>query len=157
MRKFAIPALALLLPLLDMTAAAAQSKIILNVAARERASYKGHCQSAEFGPEFINNVDFNNDGLSDIIVDHGAVTCDGKKGTACRDIGCPYNFYIQVAEGGYLFAANADLFGYSLMKRYGNMVLVLKADGVSCKKEVGEPCTITIRVRNTTFETISKR
>lgn len=156
MRRYAILVIALLLPMLDVTAAAARSEIILNVAAREKASYKRHCKSAEFEPAFINHVDFNNDGLSDIIVDHGAVICDGKKGTACRDIGCPYNFYIQVAEGGYLFAANADLFGYDLMKRYGNMVLVLRADGVSCKKPVGEPCTITIRVRNTTFETISK-
>lgn len=157
MRKYAVLVLALLLPLIDVTAAAARAEIILNVAGRERASYKGHCEAAEFGQDFIRHVDFNNDGLDDIIVNHGEVTCDGKKGTTCRDIGCPFNFYIRLAEGGYIFAANADLFGYDMMKRYGNMVLVLKADGVSCKKAVGEPCTITIRVRNTTFETISKK
>ncbi|MDO9417619.1 hypothetical protein [Pararhizobium sp.] len=137
--------------------ARAQSEIIPDVAAQEKASYEGHCGSILYGPNFIRDVDFNNDGLVDAIVSHGEVVCDGKKGTTCKPIGCPYNFYIRVAEGGYLFAANADLYSYDLIKRYGNMVLVLQADGVSCKKPEGETCAMTIRVRGTKFETISRK
>ena len=156
MRKIAAAFALVAAMLLSPARLGAQSAIIDDVAAQEKASYD-HCAKALFGPNFIRNVDFNNDRLVDVIVSHGEVVCDGRKGPACRDVGCPYNFYIRVVEGGYFFAASADLYGYDMTKRYGNMVLVLKADGVSCDKEAGEPCTMLIRVRGTRFETITKK
>ena len=49
------------------------------------------------------------------------------------------------------------LHGYELKKRYGNMVLELKANGVSCGKAETDYCILTIRVRGGRFETISKK
>ena len=78
-------------------------------------------------------------------------------GGLCGNVGCPHEFYIRVAEGGYFLAATADLYGYEMKKRFGNMVLELKANAASCGRSDDEYCIMTIRVRNTRFETISKK
>jgi hypothetical protein len=44
-----------------------------------------------------------------------------------------------------------------MKKRFGNMVLELKANAASCGRSDDEYCIMTIRVRNTRFETISKK
>ncbi len=135
----------------------AQQPIIPDVAVHEKSDYEKRCKSVSFGEDFIVHLDFNNDKLDDIIVNGGAVTCDGVEGPDCKPVGCPYKFYLQVEEGGYLMAANADLFGYDLAKRYGNMVLVLKAHGASCQRAAPDFCLITVRVRGTDFDIISKK
>lgn len=147
-----LAALGLLLPF-----PLAAQNLIADAVAQEKAAVAAQCKTAEFGTDFASIVDFNNDHLDDVITNLGAVNCDGKDGGLCKDVGCPHNFYIQVAEGGYFFAANADLYGYELKKRYGNMVLQLKANGISCDKPDSDYCFITIRVRGGRFETISKK
>ena len=140
-----------------MSSSMAQSNIVVDAIARERAAVAAQCKTAEFGEDFARVVDFNNDKLDDVITNLGAVNCDGKDGGLCGDVGCPHNFYIRVSEGGYFFAANADLYGYELQKWYGNMVLALKANSVSCGRDDAEYCTMIIRVRGARFETISKK
>lgn len=115
------------------------------------------CKTPIYGEDFVDDVDFNNDGLTDAIFNLGAVNCDGVQGGLCGNVGCPHEFYIQVAEGGYFLAANADLYGYELKKRYGNMVLELKANAASCGRDDPEYCIMTIRVRGAQFDTISKK
>ena len=66
-------------------------------------------------------------------------------------------FYIRVAEGGYFLPAKCGLYGYDMKKRFGNMVLELKANAASCGRDDSEYCTMTIRVRGARFETISKK
>ena len=140
-----------------LSSPASAQNLVLDAIAQEKTSVAAQCKTAEFGDDFASVVDFNNDRLDDVITNLGAVNCDGKDGGLCKDVGCPHNFYIQVAEGGYFFAANADLYGYELKKRYGNMVLELKANGVSCGKAETDYCILTIRVRGGRFETISKK
>lgn len=131
--------------------------LVPDALAFEQADIARRCKSPLYGKGFADTVDFNNDGLMDLITNRGAVNCDGVPGGLCGEVGCPHNFYIQVAEGGYFLAANADLYGYSLKKRYGNLVLELKANAASCGRDDGDYCLMTIRVRGARFETISKR
>ncbi|MCF3638985.1 hypothetical protein LXM94_03275 [Rhizobium sp. TRM95111] len=156
MRVFTKCLLGMLLVAVPGERASAQN-IITDAVAQEKRAVAAQCKTAEFGEDFARDIDFNNDGLPDVVTNLGAVRCDGKDGGLCGNVGCPYNFYIQVAEGGYFFAANADLYGYELQKRYGNMVLALKANAASCGRDDESYCTITIRVRGATFETISKK
>ena len=133
------------------------AEIVPDALAAVQAEVAGRCKTAIYGDDFADNVDFNNDRLVDAIFNLGAVNCDGVPGALCGNVGCPHEFYIQVAEGGYFLAANADLYGYDMKKRFGNMVLELKADAASCGRDDDEYCTMTIRVRNARFETISKK
>ncbi|QRM53856.1 hypothetical protein [Sinorhizobium sp. BG8] len=150
--------LALCLPflLVQVNDLSAQN-LIADVVSHEKEAVGQKCKAAEYAEDFVSLVDFNNDGLDDVITNLGAVRCDGEVGGLCGEVGCPYNFYIQVAEGGYFFAANADLYGYDVKKRYGNMVLELKANAASCGRDDSEYCSMTIRVRGARFETISKK
>ena len=133
------------------------AEIVPDALAAVQAEVAKACKSAVYGEDFADNVDFNNDRLPDAIFNLGAVNCDGVPGGLCGDVGCPHLFYIGVAEGGYFLAANADLYGYDMKQRFGNMVLELKANAASCGRDDAEYCTMTIRVRNARFETISKK
>jgi len=133
------------------------AQIVPDALAAVEAEVAGRCKSAIYGADFADNIDFNNDSLVDAIFNLGAVNCDGVPGGLCGNVGCPHEFYIRVAEGGYFLAATADLYGYTMKKRFGNMVLELKANAASCGRSDSEYCTMTIRVRNARFETISKK
>lgn len=133
------------------------AELVPDAMAAVQAEVSGRCKTAIYGEDFADNVDFNNDRLVDAIFNLGAVNCDGVPGGLCGNVGCPHEFYIRVAEGGYFLAATADLYGYEMKKRFGNMVLELKANAASCGRDDDEYCTMTIRVRNTRFETISKK
>ncbi|WP_234188975.1 hypothetical protein [Shinella sp. NM-101] len=133
------------------------AELVPDAMAAVQTEVSGRCKTAIYGEDFADNVDFNNDRLVDAIFNLGAVNCDGVPGGLCGNVGCPHEFYIRVAEGGYFLAATADLYGYEMKKRFGNMVLELKANAASCGRDDDEYCTMTIRVRNTRFETISKK
>ncbi len=133
------------------------AEIVPDAIATAQAEVAKRCKTPIYGEDFSEAIDFNNDSLLDAIVNLGAVNCDGTPGGLCGNVGCPYEFYIQVAEGGYFLAANADLYGYELKKRYGNMVLELKANAASCGRDDSEYCIMTIRVRGAQFDTISKK
>ncbi len=133
------------------------AEIVPDAMAAVQAEVAGRCKTAVYGEDFADSVDFNNDRQTDAIFNLGAVNCDGVPGGLCGNVGCPHEFYIRVAEGGYFLAATADLYGYEMKKRFGNMVLELKANAASCGRSDDEYCLMTIRVRNTRFETISKK
>lgn len=150
--------LALLFVALALTALPVRAaEIVPDALADVQREVARHCKKTVYGEDFADYVDFNNDRLVDAIFNLGAVNCDGVPGGLCGDVGCPHHFYIRVAEGGYFLAASADLYGYDMKKRFGNMVLELKANAASCGRDDDEYCTMTIRVRNARFETISKK
>ena len=133
------------------------AEILPDALASAQADVAKLCKTSIYGEDFADAVDFNNDGLTDLIVNLGAVNCDGVPGKLCGNVGCPHVFYIRVAEGGYFLAASADLYGYEMKKRYGNMVLEMKANAASCGRDDSAYCIMTIRVRGARFETISKK
>lgn len=149
---------ALLSVVLVSTALPARAaEIVPDALATVQAQVAKRCKTAIYGEDFADNVDFNNDRLVDAIFNLGAVNCDGVPGGLCGNVGCPHEFYIRVAEGGYFLAANADIYCYGMKKRFGNMVLELKANAASCGRDDNEYCTMTIRVRGARFETISRK
>lgn len=133
------------------------AEIIDDAIAHEKAQVAEQCKAADYGEDFASIIDFNNDGLDDVITNVGAVKCNGVDGKLCGDVGCAHNFYVGVAEGGYVFIATADLYSYELKKRYGNLVFEMKANAASCDRDDDEYCIITSRVRGLRFDTISKR
>jgi hypothetical protein len=112
---------------------------------------------ASFGEHFATQEDFNNDKLTDIVINEGEITCKGEKGPDCTDEGCVYNFYVHVQEGGYIMIATARMYGYDFVQRFGNMVLAMKMHPKYCNRTDGDPCLMTVRVRGTEFVTISAK
>ncbi|MGE7370290.1 hypothetical protein ACQKKX_14680 [Neorhizobium sp. NPDC001467] len=137
--------------------ASAQQKLLSDPEIYEKDHFRKQCAAVEFAPDFITRLDINNDGLIDAVSNHGAYTCDGTKGPACNEEGCPYNFYLQVKEGGYFMIATARIFSYDFIKRFGNMVFVFKMAPKYCDRAGGAPCEMTVRVRGTKFVTISRK
>ncbi len=142
-------------------AAFAQQSLIPDPEVYEKKHFQEQCTKAEFADGFVLRQDINNDGLIDAVVNEGELTCDGEKGPQCNDDGCTYNFYLQVAEGGYFMIATAQVYGYDFVKRFGNMVLAMKMHPRFCDRpdadKAKEPCVVTARVRGTKFVTISKK
>ena len=157
MKRLLIAAIHALFILSMPLAASAQQELVQDPEIYEKDHFRKECSAAEFGDDFITRLDSNNDGLIDAISNHGSLTCDGDKGRACNDDGCPYNFYVQVKEGGYLMIATAQIYGYDFIKRFGNRVFVLKMKSSFCERTDSEPCLMTVRVRGTKFVTISKK
>jgi hypothetical protein len=87
----------------------AQQTLISDPEIYEKKHFQQQCTKAEFSDGFIIRQDINNDGLIDAVVNEGELTCDGEKGPQCTDDGCTYNFYLQVAEGGYFMIATAQI------------------------------------------------
>ena len=123
----------------------------------EKQHFQKRCSEATFGPDYITRLDINNDGIKDVVVNEGELVCDGVRGPDCSDDGCPYNFYLQVKEGGYFMIATAKMYGYDFIKRFGNMVFVMQMHPRFCERTDEVPCEITVRVRGTKFLTISKK
>ncbi|MFC3163500.1 hypothetical protein [Ciceribacter thiooxidans] len=138
-------------------AATAQQSLVSDPEIYEKDHFRSQCKVAEFDQNFIRRLDINNDGIIDAISDHGAYTCDGERGPACNEDGCPHNFYVQVREGGYLLIATAQVYGYDFIKRFGNMVFVFRMHPRFCERTDNAPCEMTVRVRGTKFVTISRK
>ncbi|MGF9693906.1 hypothetical protein AAIH46_13905 [Rhizobium sp. 0TCS1.26] len=139
------------------TMAGAQQSLLSDPEIYEKDHFRKQCQKVEFGDGFITRLDINNDGIIDAIANHDEMTCDGKKAAACNDEGCPYNFYLQVKEGGYFMIATAQIFGYDFIKRFGNMVFVFKMAPRYCDRTDDTPCEMTVRVRGARMVTISRK
>ncbi|KAA3511035.1 hypothetical protein RMS29_000310 [Agrobacterium rosae] len=137
--------------------ALAQQELVSDPEIYEKDHFRTECKVAEFGEGFITRLDINNDGLMDAITNRGALTCDGEKARSCGDDGCPYNFYVQVKEGGYLMIATATIYSYDFVQRFGNMVFEFKMHPRFCERTDSEPCLMTVRVRGTKFVTISSK
>lgn len=138
--------------------AAAQQELLPDPEIYEKNHFQNRCDMAQFENGFVTRQDVNNDGLMDMVVNQGLVTCDGVRGPGCNDDGCPYNFYIQVKEGGYFMIATAQIYGYDFVQRFGNMVLAMKMHPRFCERPAGsDPCIITSRVRGAQFFTISAK
>jgi hypothetical protein len=149
--------LLVLAPLVSTGPAVAQQQLIDDPEAYEKDHFETRCDSVQYEADFINRIDINNDGIVDAVVNEGAVVCDGDRGPGCTEEGCPYNFYLQVKEGGYFMIATAQMYGYDFIKRFGNMVFVLKMHPRYCERTDSAPCEMTVRVRGAKFLTISKK
>ncbi|MDQ0420391.1 hypothetical protein J2045_001410 [Peteryoungia aggregata LMG 23059] len=137
---------------------AAQQELLQDPEMYEKDHYGKRCNVVQYGGDFIDRIDINNDGITDAITNSSEIVCDGVRGPDCSAEGCPFNFYLQVKEGGYFMIATAQMYSYDFVKRFGNMVFVLKMHPRYCEREEGqEPCAMTVRVRGTKFLTISKK
>ena len=134
-----------------------QQQLISDPEIYEKQHFQKRCTEAKFGSTFITRLDINNDGIKDAVVNDGELVCDSVRGPDCTDDGCPYNFYLQVKEGGYFMIATAKMYGYDFIKRFGNMVFVMQMHPRFCERTDEAPCEITVRVRGTKFLTISKK
>lgn len=157
MRFLFITILQVLTLILLPSAAEAQQKLLSDPEIYEKDYFRSQCKSVEFGPDFISRIDINNDGIIDAVVNQGAVTCDGQTQTRCDAEGCPYNFYLQVKEGGYFMIATAQIYGYEFIKRFGNMVFVFSMAPRYCDRIDTTPCEMTVRVRGARMVTISRK
>ncbi|SIP89837.1 hypothetical protein SAMN05880561_101103 [Rhizobium sp. RU33A] len=138
--------------------AVAQQELLTDPEIYEKTHYTKRCDAVQFGGRFLDRIDINNDGLTDVVTNSSEIVCDGVRGPDCTAEGCPFNFYLQVKEGGYFMIATAQMYSYDFIKRFGNMVFVLKMHPRYCEREEGqEPCAMTVRVRGTKFLTISKK
>ncbi|EKF60666.1 hypothetical protein QWE_06353 [Agrobacterium albertimagni AOL15] len=136
----------------------AQQELLTDPEIYEKNHYAKRCDVVQFGGRFLDRIDINNDGLKDAVTNSSEIVCDGVRGPDCSVEGCPFNFYLQVKEGGYFMIATAQMYSYDFIKRFGNMVFVLKMHPRYCEREEGqEPCAMTVRVRGTKFLTISKK
>ncbi len=148
-----IHAMLLLLPSL----ASAQQALISDPEIYEKNHFRAECKIAQFDPGFIERFDINNDGIIDLVSNHAKLVCDGKRGPACNNDGCPHNFYLQAKEGGYFMIATAQIYGYDFVKYFGNMVFLLKMHPRFCEREDAQPCEMRVRVRGGRFVTISTK
>lgn len=143
--------------LLHTQAAYSQQKLVSDPEIYEKDHARSQCQTVEYGPEFVKRFDINNDGLIDLVTNRGELTCEGVQGRSCDAEGCPHNFYVQVSEGGYLLIATARIHAYDFIKRFGNMVFVMKMHPRYCDRTDEKLCEMMVRVRGTKFVTISKK
>ncbi|AYD03224.1 hypothetical protein NCHU2750_38390 [Neorhizobium sp. NCHU2750] len=137
--------------------AAAQQQLVPDPEAFEKAFFQKTCKTVDFGQNFVKRFDINNDNLADVVVDHGALTCDGVKGPRCNADGCPQDFYVQVKEGGYILIATAQVYSYDFVQYFGNMVFMFQMHPRFCDRTDATPCEMRVRVRGTKFVTISKK
>ncbi len=138
--------------------AVAQQELLQDPEIYEKNHYAKRCDVVQYGGRFIDRIDINNDGIKDAVTNSSEIVCDGVRGPDCTAEGCPFNFYLQVKEGGYFMIATAQMYSYDFIKRFGNMVFVLQMHPRYCEREEGqEPCAMMVRVRGTKFLTISKK
>lgn len=123
----------------------------------EKDFFRKDCKVADFGPGFIKRFDINNDGMIDVVTNQSEVTCDGVKGPRCTAEGCPYNFYVQIKEGGYVMVATAQLYDYEFVQYFGNMVFELTMHPKYCGRKDATPCEMRVRVRGLDFNILSKK
>lgn len=135
----------------------AQQDLLNDPEIYEKDHFRKTCKIAQFGSGFMTRLDINNDGIVDAITNHSELTCDGVRGPDCNEEGCAHNFYLRAKEGGYFMIATARIYGYDFIKRFGNMVFVMKMHPRFCERTDEKPCEMTVRVRGGRFVTISKK
>lgn len=123
----------------------------------EKDYFRKDCKVADFGAGFIKRFDINNDGMPDVVTNQSELTCDGVKGPRCTAEGCPYNFYVQIKEGGYIMVATAVIYNYDFVQYFGNMVFELTMHPRYCGRTDAAPCEMRARVRGLNFNILSKK
>lgn len=137
--------------------AAAQQQLVPDPERFEKSFFQKSCKTVGFGANFVKRFDINNDNIPDVVIDHGALTCDGVRGPKCNADGCPQNFYVQAKEGGYILIATAQVYSYDFVQYFGNMVFMFQMHPRFCERTDATPCEMRVRVRGTKFVTISKK
>jgi len=148
---------ALVLALMPVVAFAQQPQRFSDPEIYEKDFFRKDCKTADFGPEFIKRFDINNDGILDLVSNQSELTCDGVKGPRCTAEGCPYNFYVQLKEGGYIMVATALLYKYDFVQYFGNMVFELTMHPRYCGRTDAASCEMRVRVRGLDFNILSKK
>lgn len=158
MRKLLIVLMqALVLVLLPAVAFAQQPQRFTDPEIYEKDFFRKECKTVDFGAGFIKRFDINNDGVLDLVSNQSELTCDGVKGPRCTAEGCPYNFYVQVKEGGYIMVATAPIYSYNFVQYFGNMVFELTMHPRYCGRTDSAPCEMRVRVRGLDFNILSKK
>lgn len=157
MKKHLIIAAQVLALVVLPSLAFAQQDLLNDPEIYEKDHFRKTCKIAQFGSGFMTRLDINNDGIVDAITNHSELTCDGVRGPDCNEEGCAHNFYLRAKEGGYFMIATARIYGYDFIKRFGNMVFVMKMHPRFCERTDEKPCEMTVRVRGGRFVTISKK
>lgn len=84
---------------LAMTASGAMAQHD-DVLALEREALGTYCETIAFRPGFLRAVDVNADGSGDLLVDYGALDCDGLASMFCGSGGCTQRVYLGRDDGG---------------------------------------------------------
>lgn len=137
--------------------AVAQQELLSDPEIYEKNHYAERCDTVQYGSGFIDRIDINNDGIKDAVTNSSEIVCDGVRGPDCTAEGCPFNFYLQVKEGGYFMIATAQMYSYDFIKRFGNMVFVFKMAPHYCDRTDDKECEMTVRVRGARMVTISRQ
>ena len=106
------------------------------------------CRKIDLAADYLHQIDFNNDGLTDLITEPELAACDGVKAPECNLLGCPHRFYVQTDDGSYAMIAEMQFYSYTTYRRYGNTVLALIVQGPYCGRSTAQTCKITYRIRD---------
>ncbi|MFM2281093.1 MAG: hypothetical protein RLZZ444_3324 [Pseudomonadota bacterium] len=136
-------------------AGAAEEGLVQRAAERERATFGPACGEMSFLPEAFIVGDVSKDGIDDVIINAGAVSCGGAIGSECNSFGCPFRIYVQAEDGKLNYISQVRALEMKQGYLYGIRNLKFRIKGKHCQKLGRNTCTIITRIENRELVTIA--
>ena len=141
---------AVLLLLASGLPAAAQDAASLDALVdAERLTLKNDCKALELGRDFVRRVDIDGNRREDVMLDFGAVDCDGSNRRFCGDKGCHVALFLQEGDGSFTGIGRMGVLDISFDRPNGmwpSFQAILP--GSECGKPVADPCAVRYELRS---------
>lgn len=108
-------------------------------------TYTEDCKVFTADPGFAKkNLDLNNDGLTDWVLDYEKAECDGTSSPYCGSAGCTFQVFLSKGAGDWEVAYESPVRGYKFVDRGGKTVVRVDLHGSSCGKSGADECFKTV-------------
>jgi len=106
---------------------------------KERSELSDLCTDIEFLDGYTRPVNVNDDGLDDLLIDYGALSCDGMRSMFCGSGGCTQKIYLQRSDGSFYEAASFLTYEIDFDEPE-NASFVVASHGSSCDRAGVDAC-----------------
>lgn len=133
----------------------AASVIVSDPVEAERRIIAESCSEVVLDDAFAERVDLTGDGRDDVVMDYGALQCDGMVSAFCGSGGCSYTIYVALEDGRYVRAFEGLIYGVQGIYYDGRRAIAIGMHGSACDR-VGAAGCQDVRVWNgSTFEVVA--
>jgi hypothetical protein len=143
--------------LLFTLSALSHAQSLQSLPAHEQEVLKESCINPSFAENYIFRDDLNYDKREDMILNGGAVSCNGKPAQDCSTSTCPHRIYSQSRDGTYEYEGEINAYSVEAKYRFGVKIMVFHVPAEQCAKETTPAfCKFIVRLQGHDLKLLSR-
>ena len=155
-RQFGFIALAVMALVAPASATQHAAGIIVNDPVEaERQIIAKDCTELVLDDGFAQRIELTGDGRDDVVMNYGALECDGMVSAFCGSGGCSYTIYVAREDGRYIRAFEGLIYGVQGIYYEGGRAISIGRHGSACGRPGYQGCQEARRWNGSAFEIVA--